>query len=596
MAETVYKGQIKTIQGKLQVTNLYANGDDETVVRKGDLTELNPTKLKVVEAKVTDNLEITGKLTVTGKNSTGENADHLTVQSIAEATINATEKTTISAPTIQLVTKGGTEEAKKEASIKTLTDATSNPQIEIEAPIITLKIKDADTAIALDEESDSISLQGSIISLAGTATTSTEITLKDTLSNVQSESSSISPEDEEADYIVNNTTLHDYNNHVDAKIRATKAELQVSIKDIKANLGTKPDDTNTVWKEIKDIKDNISNGLHFRGVVTNKNNVDNPKSGDLIIIGTQEYVYNGTEWQELGDENTHATKTELTEGLKNKVDLFTYNTKAAQFEATMTNLGTNKVNTTHTGNVSITGTLTIANSNNETLNGVKVPELKLNENLGTDSSVSLADTDTSKDFAINKSTLYTYNDHVNTKIKAAKKALLEILSGKNNVYIMDVQPENTLLGSSNADVTSTTFGSNETNSIPSESEGYDSITLNDLQVGDIIIVVTEGCANRWVSNIITNETTNKTTIEFTKLGLPNIASTENLKKTNENLTGVANRVTALESKLPSQNKLDTGLFGELEADENGNLTGALIIRTIQKPATVVNGINNNEVY
>ena len=64
----------------------------------------------------------------------------------------------------------------------------------------------------------------------------------------------------------------------------------------------------------KDIKDLIG-VLHFRGVFNSLNEVDDPKNGDVVIVGTKEYVYVNVSgqpagWKELGDEGIYVTKEE----------------------------------------------------------------------------------------------------------------------------------------------------------------------------------------------------------------------------------------------------------------------------------------------
>lgn len=64
----------------------------------------------------------------------------------------------------------------------------------------------------------------------------------------------------------------------------------------------------------------LTGAMHFIGVsTTNPAEEGGPtvedhegefKSGDVVLFGTKEYVYNGTTWVELGDEGSHLTKTE----------------------------------------------------------------------------------------------------------------------------------------------------------------------------------------------------------------------------------------------------------------------------------------------
>ena len=64
----------------------------------------------------------------------------------------------------------------------------------------------------------------------------------------------------------------------------------------------------------KDIE-GISGSMHFVGIVADLSEVTTPKNGDVVLIGTKEYVYNGTEWQELGDEGLYVAKTRTIAGL-----------------------------------------------------------------------------------------------------------------------------------------------------------------------------------------------------------------------------------------------------------------------------------------
>ena len=63
----------------------------------------------------------------------------------------------------------------------------------------------------------------------------------------------------------------------------------------------------------KDIAD-LAGAMHFRGAVTAPSDITDPKSGDIVIVTStsKEYVYNGTEWIELGDEVLYATKAEVS--------------------------------------------------------------------------------------------------------------------------------------------------------------------------------------------------------------------------------------------------------------------------------------------
>lgn len=54
----------------------------------------------------------------------------------------------------------------------------------------------------------------------------------------------------------------------------------------------------------------LSGAMHFRGVVNAlPESVAGYESGDVILVGSKEYVCDGTKWVELGDESIYALKT-----------------------------------------------------------------------------------------------------------------------------------------------------------------------------------------------------------------------------------------------------------------------------------------------
>lgn len=59
----------------------------------------------------------------------------------------------------------------------------------------------------------------------------------------------------------------------------------------------------------------IAGAMHFRGSVTSVDNVADPVAGDVVLIGTKEYIYGGSPaaWHELGDEGVAGT---LVNGLR----------------------------------------------------------------------------------------------------------------------------------------------------------------------------------------------------------------------------------------------------------------------------------------
>lgn len=92
----------------------------------------------------------------------------------------------------------------------------------------------------------------------------------------------------------------------------------------------------SVDKKINDSLKGLANAMHFRGVVTRAEGQDDktaitakitdPNEGDVIIVtnSSKEYVYNGTEWIELGDETLYATNAELSAEAKARADADTF--------------------------------------------------------------------------------------------------------------------------------------------------------------------------------------------------------------------------------------------------------------------------------
>lgn len=81
----------------------------------------------------------------------------------------------------------------------------------------------------------------------------------------------------------------------------------------------------SVAKKIKDSLAGLANAMHFRAVVTRAEGqatdqaainaqVTDPKQGDVVVVtdSSKEYVYDGKEWIELGDETLYATNAELS--------------------------------------------------------------------------------------------------------------------------------------------------------------------------------------------------------------------------------------------------------------------------------------------
>lgn len=122
------------------------------------------------------------------------------------------------------------------------------------------------------------------------------------------------------DYVTNVT-------QADGKVTVTKASLthdkitdwQTEVTDklaTKQNVlpfsdDTQPSAQNYVVRK-NDIAD-LAGAMHFEGIVEAIPPTGNYNAGDLVILkGTnKEYVFDGTNWLELGDEGTHATKAAL---------------------------------------------------------------------------------------------------------------------------------------------------------------------------------------------------------------------------------------------------------------------------------------------
>lgn len=73
----------------------------------------------------------------------------------------------------------------------------------------------------------------------------------------------------------------------------------------------------------------LTNAMHFRGALTPEENatdietlatVTSPEAGDIYLIGTKEYVFDGTNWTLLGDEGTYAVRATVEAALAAKVD------------------------------------------------------------------------------------------------------------------------------------------------------------------------------------------------------------------------------------------------------------------------------------
>lgn len=68
-----------------------------------------------------------------------------------------------------------------------------------------------------------------------------------------------------------------------------------------------------VYEYVNQKTADLAGAMHF--VAGTRAQQTNPKAGDVVIEGVIEYVYDGTTWQELGDEGTWVPKTRKIAGL-----------------------------------------------------------------------------------------------------------------------------------------------------------------------------------------------------------------------------------------------------------------------------------------
>lgn len=81
--------------------------------------------------------------------------------------------------------------------------------------------------------------------------------------------------------------------------------------------GTNLPTAGAVYSAIQLAVADLAGAMHFRGVVTKNEGesdlealarvITDAENGDIAIIGVKEYVYNGSVWQELGDESIYLT-------------------------------------------------------------------------------------------------------------------------------------------------------------------------------------------------------------------------------------------------------------------------------------------------
>ena len=119
----------------------------------------------------------------------------------------------------------------------------------------------------------------------------------------------------------------------DAELRAllNSAATLPAITSIDGQAATNNDipTTKAIIDYLKDAIQGLTGAMHFAGVTTPDDTktpaerialVDaDPEAGDIVIDGTTEYVYDGSNWKELGDEGVYATKSELATAISDIV-------------------------------------------------------------------------------------------------------------------------------------------------------------------------------------------------------------------------------------------------------------------------------------
>lgn len=68
--------------------------------------------------------------------------------------------------------------------------------------------------------------------------------------------------------------------------------------------------------QVKAYAAGVVGAMHFRGAVESTGAITDPASGDICLVGTKEYVYNGTEWVLFGDESAYDVKGSADQALK----------------------------------------------------------------------------------------------------------------------------------------------------------------------------------------------------------------------------------------------------------------------------------------
>lgn len=119
---------------------------------------------------------------------------------------------------------------------------------------------------------------------------------------------------------------------IEAKVTAEKDRAEKVEQGLNTRLTTAEGKITSQGTDIADLKTKITGltgAMHFIGESTTDPVGDTGAtveghttfaSGDVCLYNTKEFVYNGTQWKELGDEGSHLTKTEAASTYETKAD------------------------------------------------------------------------------------------------------------------------------------------------------------------------------------------------------------------------------------------------------------------------------------
>lgn len=109
----------------------------------------------------------------------------------------------------------------------------------------------------------------------------------------------------------------------DADLRAIVAQFgNATAQDVAASIGENVPGLATgiqVYEYVNQKTADIAGAMHF--VAGTRAQQTDPKAGDVVVEGVIEYVYDGTAWQELGDEGTWIPKSREIAGINLEDDV-----------------------------------------------------------------------------------------------------------------------------------------------------------------------------------------------------------------------------------------------------------------------------------